>query len=383
MATKEFYERIRRYKVFLEETLCEEADVIVQHAQQENIITLRDYRNLKDVGNSSREKMIIDMLDKVTSKGEDTCHQFIALLRRESITETFPLLKNHNIVAPSNGVQDNLKLPGQPNGPRTPAFTDTSLKYPDDNEDNLAEIKQYKITQRPPGTCVIINNVHFQTDEREGSDVDQNSLEKVFKWLGFDVVVHRDKTAAQIKALLQDLGKKVNGDCFICCILSHGNKDGISGIDSRTVNVNDIREPFDGINCKNLAGKPKLFFIQACRGSKENCAVKVQADDSEGDESDLEEEDDSFEIIPADSDFLIARSTIDGYKSKRNRKNGSRFIQSLCQQLETHCPQGTDINTILLHVNNEVSQKGNKCKQMPVFEVALRKKLILPVPSTQ
>ncbi|XP_055070285.2 caspase-3 [Misgurnus anguillicaudatus] len=381
MATKEFYERIRRYKVLLIENLCEQADFIVQHAQQDNIITQREYTKLQDVGKNSRERMVIEMLDQVMSKGEDTCRQFVELLGRDSIKETFKFLKNHDIVALSSGEQDNLKPPGPPNGPRTPA-SDTSLKYPD-NEDNLAEIKQYKITQRPPGTCVIINNVHFRTDERKGSDVDQNSLEKVFKWLGFDVVVHRDKTAAQMKALLQDLGKKVNGDCFICCILSHGNKDGISGIDSRTVNVNDIREPFDGINCKNLAGKPKLFFIQACRGSKENCAVKVQADDSEGEESDLEVEDDIFEVIPADSDFLIARSTIEGYVSKRTRKNGSHFIQSLCRQLETHCPQGTDINTILLHVNDEVSQKGNEFKQMPVFEVALRKKLILPVPSPQ
>ncbi len=39
--------------------------------------------------------------------------------------------------------------------------------------------------------------------------------------------------------------------------------------------------------------------------------------------------------------------------------------------------RGTDIQTILLSVNNEVSREGRRCKQMPVHEVAMRMKLVL------
>lgn len=42
-----------------------------------------------------------------------------------------------------------------------------------------------------------------------------------------------------------------------------------------------------------------------------------------------------------------------------------------------YVPRGTDIHTILLCVNNDVSSLGEMSKQMPVHEVAMRKKLIL------
>ncbi|XP_051562253.1 caspase-8-like [Myxocyprinus asiaticus] len=363
MGTKQdFCERILKNKVFLVETLCEEAELIMQHVQQVKLLTQREYRNLKDV--RKREKMIIDLLDKLMSKGDETCCKFIDLLKQDSILETLPMLENHAIFASSAMAQD------------------TSLKYP---LQDSPELRQYKITQIPRGTCVIFNNVHFTSlKERMGSDEDQKSLEKVFSWLAFKVVVHRDKMAAEMRDLLKDLGKTVDGDCFICCVLSHGSKDGVYGTDGVVVSVDEIREPFNGINCQRLAGKPKVFFIQACRGNNNQTHVNVQADDPEGEESEIEVDTDGFEIsIPADSDFLIARSSTDGHCSYRQSEKGSWFIQSLCQQLENHCPQGTDIQTILLCVNDEVSRQGSFCKQMPVQEVAMRKKLILPLPGAE
>ncbi|KAG1942307.1 caspase-8 [Pimephales promelas] len=243
--------------------------------------------------------------------------------------------------------------------------------------DAPVQVSQYKISQIPRGICVIFNNVHFTTmKERSGSDKDQNYLDKVFRWLGFKVEVHKNKTADEMKNLLTDLGKTVDGDCFVCCVLSHGNKEGVCGTDGDVVSVDEIREPFTG---QRLAGKPKLFFIQACRGSKNQHRVKVQADAPEDGESEMEVDGgDDFDVtIPADTDFLIARSTTDGHYSYRKPEEGSWFIQSLCQNLEKHCPLGTDIPTILICVNNDVSSKGIKCAQMPVHEVAMRKKLIL------
>lgn len=143
-----------------------------------------------------------------------------------------------------------------------------------------------------------------------------------------------------MKNLLEELGKTVDGDCFVCCVLSHGVKEGVFGSDDGVVSVDEIREPFNGITCKNLVGKPKLFFIQACRGKKSQYRVKVQADAPEDGESEMEVDGDDFDItIPADSDFLIARSTTDGHYSYRKPEEGSWFIQSLCRNLEEHCPQ--------------------------------------------
>lgn len=141
-----------------------------------------------------------------------------------------------------------------------------------------------------------------------------------------------------MKNLLEDLGKTVDGDCFVCCVLSHGIQEGVCGSDDGVVSVDEIREPFNGITCKNLAGKPKLFFIQACRGKKHQYRVKVQADAPEDGESEMEVDGDFDITIPADADFLIARSTTDGHVSFRKPEEGSWFIQSLCRNLEKHCP---------------------------------------------
>ncbi|XP_056122829.1 caspase 20, apoptosis-related cysteine peptidase isoform X2 [Rhinichthys klamathensis goyatoka] len=338
---KKSLQRIVKHKVFLIETLSAEAEFILQNVQQENLITRREYMNLTDI--HERQKRVINLLDKLMGKGEETCRKFIDLLRQDSILENCPTLKDHAIF------------------------------------DAPVQVSQYKISQIPRGICVIINNVNFTTmNGRSGSDEDQKYLDKVFRWLGFKVVVHRNKTADEMKNLLTDLGKTVDGDCFVCCVLSHGKKEGVCGTDGGVVSVDEIREPFNGIYCRSLAGKPKLFFIQACRGGQNQHGVKVQADAPEDGESEMDVDGDDFDItIPADTDFLIARSTTDGHYSYRKSEEGSWFIQSLCRNLENHCPLGTDIQTILLCVNNDVSSQGIKCKQMPVHEVAMRKKLIL------
>ncbi|XP_026111544.1 caspase-8-like [Carassius auratus] len=349
MCEKESFNRILQNKTFLLEALSEDPDIILQHVQEAELITLRDYRNLSDI--KKREEKVIKLLDKIMGRGEETCHQFIDLLRQDLILEMYPKLKVHAITA----------LPAMPH------------TFP------VQEVSQYKIEQIPRGICVIINNVDFATmDVRRGSDEDQKCLAEVFRWLGFVVEEHRNKTAAEMKYLLKDVGKTVHGDCFVCCILSHGIEKGVCGTDGAVISVDEIREPFNGNNCQRLTGKPKLFFIQACRGKRNQQPVQVQADAPDDGESEMEEDGDNFDItIPVDTDFLIARSTIDGHLSYRSPKGGSWFIQSLCRNLQELCPMATDIQTILLHVNNEVSSQGFRGKQMPVQEVAMRKKLVL------
>lgn len=92
---KKSFQRIVRNKVFLIDTLTVEADFILQNVQQAKLITPRDYRNLSDI--PEREKKIINLLDKLMGKGEETCRQFIDLLKQDCILENFPTLKDHAI----------------------------------------------------------------------------------------------------------------------------------------------------------------------------------------------------------------------------------------------------------------------------------------------
>ncbi|KAL6467653.1 hypothetical protein MHYP_G00233300 [Metynnis hypsauchen] len=146
-----------------------------------------------------------------------------------------------------------------------------------------------------------------------------------------------------MKELLLDFSKKEHGDCFVCCVLSHGEKKGVIGTDQKLCPMKDILSPFDGKNCLSLAGKPKVFFIQACRGQKMEEKVVVSADNvAEADDFGLTVGDpEEACTIPKHSDFLVSLSTVEDFVSYRN-KYGS-------------C--GDDILTILTRVNDEVSRK--------------------------
>ncbi|KAL7826173.1 hypothetical protein SRHO_G00339110 [Serrasalmus rhombeus] len=356
-------------KTFFIDTLSADASFVLQHAEESKIITKREYNNLNHP-NHTQENIIINLLDKVMNKGDDTCLRFLKLLQDNKLQENFPGLKEHF-------------RPPQP-----------ALKQ--DNRGPTDEIGEYEMSSVPRGLCVIINNMKFDPPfkYRNGSEVDEESLNKVFSWLGFTVEVHRDKTAEQMKELLKHLSQKDHeGDCFVCCILSHGCTEGVHGTDGGVVPSEDVFGPFRGTSCPNLAGKPKAFFIQACRGEDYQVPVEVQADDLGGDEAAQAAvlEMDAVEIItiPADADFLVARSSVKGFYSFRSTLSGSWFIQSLCKQLKTYCPKGEDVQSILLSVNQEVSLTAGKvmikyrmvtAKQMPVHKVTLRKKLVFRVP---
>lgn len=137
----------------------------------------------------------------------------------------------------------------------------------------------YPMKSLPRGVCLIINNVNFEaTDKfrasvRNGSDVDVENLTKVFRdTLHFNVIVAKDLTASEMLQLCDRIGSQQvqsKHDAFVLTLLTHGGEDGnVYGIDRNPVKVHEIFERFNDVNCIALKGKPKMFFVTACRGSK-------------------------------------------------------------------------------------------------------------------
>lgn len=223
------------------------------------------------------------------------------------------------------------------------------------------------------GICLIINNYDFSKSEiclqkREGTMVDEGKLmfnhvwyvgilpcvfmylhpsvclteclHKVFEWLGFKIEIQRECDSKKMLSVMQELGSRNHSqmDCLVCCILSHGQEERVYGVDGLTVNIRELMEPFNGINCSSLVEKPKLFFIQACQGTREQKAVYVETD---GPLRSLVHSD-AFQAnysIPSDADFLLGMATVPSFASFRERKNGTWFIQSLCQNLVCMVPR--------------------------------------------
>ena len=200
--------------------------------------------------------------------------------------------------------------------------------FSSDEEEKLP----YTMSSTPRGVCLIINNMDFSEsrennedfDDRDGSEKDEENLKEVFEWLDFDVKIYRDQAALKMSNTIDEYSSKFDHskyDCFVACILSHGqkssenNKDEICGTDGKGIPVDFIIRKFDARSCKSLMYKPKLFFLSCCRsmgemGERSATKGTVQADGSRfhgQTQSKL-----SLRPFPAPADFFIGFSTFSG-----------------------------------------------------------------------
>ena len=191
--------------------------------------------------------------------------------------------------------------------------------------------------------------------ERKGTDIDASKISRRLQLLGFDVLKCHDLTVAETFKVLRESAHEDHStsDCFACVILSHGLKDTFFACDGE-INLNDVFTLFKGNNCKSLAGKPKLFFVQACRGNQFDQGVGMNVVDAERFSGEIPSPDQNEIRIPNEADFLIAYSTVPGFYSWRNSTRGSWFIQSLVNVLDKFGTI-TDIMRIMTRVNQLVA----------------------------
>ena len=138
--------------------------------------------------------------------------------------------------------------------------------------------------------------------------------------------------------------------------MSHGKENGQILSADNNYSVQELWENFIGDNCESLIGKPKLFFIQACRGAMVDPGVLMKPKQfrlqmiSDVVDGHLGE---PVFVIPKLADLLVMYSTAEGHYAFRNPADGSWFIQALCEELKTN-PQD-DLLRILTGVNRRVA----------------------------
>jgi hypothetical protein len=61
-------------------------------------------------------------------------------------------------------------------------------------------------------------------------------------------------------------------DCLVLVLMSHGrteqDQSQLQAADGSYVNIKELITPFDNEHCMGLRGKPKIVFVQSCRGGK-------------------------------------------------------------------------------------------------------------------
>lgn len=190
----------------------------------------------------------------------------------------------------------------------------------------------------------------------------------------------------------------MNDNCLIVAIFTHGYTNGILYGHDDEFEVDLLWKYFTGNRCKYLSGKPKLFFIQACRGTLKDtgsiykvekplaCSSMTMKLDSRSFSSAPVEK----ITIPVMSDILIYFSSAEGFVSYRNRNHGTQFIQILCHQLLNYLnsPKEEDLIAILTRVSRliafpkqsplplELIESFDSCLQMPTILSMLTKQFI-------
>ena len=137
-------------------------------------------------------------------------------------------------------------------------------------KDGIAPEYMYPMTRNPRGHAFIINNKTFlrasgmEKYPRNGTDVDAEALDKLFNALHFKSVIYHNKTSEDIIAIFDQYASMDHSDydCIICAVLTHGEEGLIYSTNGKIM----IKELTTKFRSKNLHGKPKLFFFQACQG---------------------------------------------------------------------------------------------------------------------
>ncbi|XP_031708630.1 caspase-2 isoform X1 [Anarrhichthys ocellatus] len=275
--------------------------------------------------------------------------------------------------------------------------------------------QSYRMNSSPRGFALVISNVTFDPcaapdlDPRKGGEVDDEVLRKVFTELDYLVTVHRDLTAQGMRTCIENFCRRPDHrtvDSCVVCLLSHGVEGGIYGTDGQLLQLDWVFESFDNAHCPLLQNKPKMFFIQACRGEEMDCGVEQidgpvrtcspsceQRDagrEGRGDANSRQRGDMGRPRIklPQRSDMICGFASLKGQRictaAMRNTKRGSWFIQELNTTLRLHA-RDTHLADIMVQVNSHIKEREgfapgtahHRCKEMSEFTSSLCKDLYL------
>lgn len=260
------------------------------------------------------------------------------------------------------------------------------------------------MTAIPRGMTLIINIRSFNDEVGEqltrlGSEKDVDLLKALFGDLGFMIQTKENLTKDELMKELRDVVRQDHSsyDCFVLWLMSHGKSGGVMCSDKVTISIETLQRMFR--ECPTLIGKPKLFFIQACRGDEEDEGKYVVTDTDISADKQVNETNEAKKAIsqedsvnqqatkiPTNSDFLFAFSTVDRFVSYRNVCKGSYYVRCLVEVFRERVADDHLIEMLTL-VNQKVSEvaverkssenkDGRKIyKQSPEFRNTLRKKL--------
>uniref|UniRef100_A0A1X7TTQ1 Caspase family p20 domain-containing protein n=1 Tax=Amphimedon queenslandica TaxID=400682 RepID=A0A1X7TTQ1_AMPQE len=165
-----------------------------------------------------------------------------------------------------------------------------------------------------------------------------------------------------MESIARRYGKMQHTGAFFLIISSHGGEgDVVYGTDGRIVSVHHLEKHFHATNCHSLAGKPKVFVIDACRG---DIGEKVYFTSKSVPQSSST----SGTIRVTDSsDIMTIFASTRGHTAGCNDDEGSFLIQAFVKVLKKASTDDHLLN-IMMKVQKEVEKFFGDDVQTPQIE---------------
>ncbi|XP_018409334.1 PREDICTED: caspase-2 [Nanorana parkeri] len=380
-----------------------EPDELLEHLLADGVLT--PIMKEKVESNNRRFKQNTVLLDLLPSRGPHAFSVFCAALQKTGQKHLAQQLEA--MVKNKESEETKFPLSVQETIPRGRPFSLECSEMSIDDGDGpvgvshtsvgfyLSHHKQaYKMNTFPRGLALIISNIQFSDPElgqRYGGEVDETALKHLLANFNYRVIFRSDLTASKMKSELirfSSLPEHSHLDSAIVAILSHGVDGAIYGTDSELVKLQDIFTILDNAHCPQLQNKPKMFFIQACRGVEADRGVdqrdgRDQTASPSCEQSDAGRENGNVRL-PTQSDMICAYACLKGTVSLRNTKRGSWFIQDLANVFSKYA-KDTHVADMLVKVNACIKNREghapgtefDRCKEMSEYCSTLCKDLYL------
>ncbi|XP_070971211.1 caspase-14-like isoform X1 [Oncorhynchus clarkii lewisi] len=256
----------------------------------------------------------------------------------------------------------------------------------------------YDMSGQRRALLLIVRDKEKMKSNRCGFDVDRQTMEKFFEGFGFQYHSVLDETAQEMKEEVINFRNSINSSsgnisCVFVVTSSHGRRDGIIGADKKTLAVKDIIEPFGDELCPKTKGKPKVFIIDACRGSNHDTGVHFDsaADEKLSKEAMATKEYRSTRVPPCINDMLVAYAAMTDYVGMMNSTSGSRMIYNISQVFSSPGATEEHVYNLFVKANAKMvatpvdvtvdegkpTQRTERRKIIMTMESTLRKTLYL------
>ncbi|XP_031673812.1 caspase-14 isoform X1 [Oncorhynchus kisutch] len=256
----------------------------------------------------------------------------------------------------------------------------------------------YDMSGQRRALLLIVRDKEKMKSNRCSFEVDRQTMETFFEGCGFQYRSVLDETAQEMKEEVINFRNSINRSsgnisCVFVVTSSHGHRDVIIGADKKTLAVKDIIEPFGDELCPKMKGKPKVFIIDACRGSNHDTGVHFDsaADEKRSKEAMATKEYRSTRVPPCINDMLVAYAAMTDYVGMMISTFGSHMIYNISQVFSSPGAAEEHVYNLFVKANAKMvatpvdvtvdegkpTQRTERRKIIMTMESTLRKTLYL------